>query len=275
MSPPPPIMDGLVATPDYRARRTQPAARPAPADRGARSDAATVATLTRELVAARDECERISQRLPAIDALARDVAEQLARQRCIHERAVAQLEGERSQVARLAELLVDERAASSARVAALHAQAAEAIQIAEERAAQALHEARELVDALGQGTASVAETRLATELEHVRREKAELEQRLRGDLDRATAEKIELRTRLGICEHALAERDDELERERTLADEALRWASSVEHELVQAPVPAARPAREEDDDRPARPAPDPATSPLRRRGGRVRLRPAG
>jgi hypothetical protein len=101
-------------------------------------------------------------------------------------------------------------------------------------------------------------------------EASETELRLRADLEFATRETLALRTRLGACEQALQESDRALERERGIADEATRWASRVERELVPDPSPVASGAEVE----PAQSAAaGPPISPLRRRGPRVRLRP--
>lgn len=56
---------------------------------------------------------------------------------------------------------------------------------------------------------------------------------LRAELDRADGDMAELRTRLALCVHALRERENELEGERKLADEAAHWASRVERSLVR------------------------------------------
>lgn len=195
-----------------------------------------------------------------------------------------------------------ERAAADARVADARAQAAAAIRMAESRASAGLRAAQEAVreaavahavqaecgaavareahvaapiraaaerEAETQHTAR--ERRLGAELEHLRRERSEHEERLRAELDQVRTEKLELRTRLRMCEHALAERERELQRERKLADEAMRWASSVERELVLSPAPA--PAAPAAGDCAVKPPADPPKV-LRRRGSRVRLRPA-
>jgi len=70
---------------------------------------------------------------------------------------------------------------------------------------------------------------------------------------------------VSVAEQRMCALEADLERERKLADEALRWASTVERELVEPPtVPV-----EYD----VTPAAEPAAV-LRRRRGRVRLRAA-
>jgi hypothetical protein len=129
----------------------------------------------------------------------------------------------------------------------LHERAAAAIALAEERATTALRAARETVR-----WAQIDE------------------RRMRAELDVVTEQKVDLATRLALCEQTLRERERELERERKLADEATRWASRVESELVLGTSPAP-PA---DADVAATAAADPPMSTPRRREPRVRVRHA-
>lgn len=105
---------------------------------------------------------------------------------------------------------------------------------ADARAAQAV---REQLD--GRLEAQARASRLQAELDAVRHELARRssgpsdgELALRDELEQIESDKAELRTRLALCLHELHEREDELERERKLADEATRWASRVERSLV-------------------------------------------
>jgi hypothetical protein len=213
-----------------------------------------------ELAMVRRECERIHGRLPVLERTARAALElgerqrrELAEQRRVHGFVAAGLVAERASVALLAELLAGERAAANARLQEAHEQAAAAIGLAEQRASAALRDALETVRRLT--------------------DPAETELRLRADLVLATSEAAQLRTRLGACEDALRERERErereLQRERGIADEATRWASRVERELVLDP-PHVGPGSAAVA---AQPGPTgPPISPLRRRGPRVRLR---
>ena len=164
------------------------------------------------------------------------------------------------------------RAMSPAREAALHAWPTAARDVADARdEAQAC----ELAELRGRAPgARRASGGCAAELEHLRRERSEHEERLRAELDRAHTEKQELRTRLSLCEHALAERERDLERERQLADEAMRWASSVERELVLPKPSRVQAVPPPAGDCNAKPPAEPPITALRRRGSRVRLRPA-
>jgi hypothetical protein len=209
-----------------------------------------------ELAMVRRECERIHGRLPALERTARAALElgerqrrELAEQRRVHGFVAGGLAAERASVALLAELLAGERAAANARLQEAHEQAAAAIGLAEQRASAALRDALETVRRLT--------------------DPAETELRLRADLELAASEAAQLRTRLGACEDALRERERELQRERGIADEATRWASRVERELVLDP-PHVGPGSAAVA---AQPGPTgPPISPLRRRGPRVRLR---
>jgi hypothetical protein len=95
---------------------------------------------------------------------------------------------------------------------------------------------------------------------------------LRAELEQAESDKAELRTRLALCVHELHEREDELERERRLADEAARWASRVERSIMHGELPTSATASSGHDItlRAAAGAPIP---PPRRFRSRVRSRP--
>ena len=230
------------------------------------------------LLTARDDCARLREQLHGVQQLTSGLVEQMTLERAL---ADARLRRANEQAA-VAIGLAEERATAAMHRAqrllseARAAQSAAAAQAAREaEARQAAHEA-EWREAESEPTA--LERRLSAEIEHVRRERAEHEERLRNELDVVRNEKLEVRTRLSLTEHALQERQHELERERKLADEAMRWASSVERELVLAPTPPAQPApapAPAGDCAATPPAAEPPIALRRRRGSRVRLRPTG
>lgn len=257
-----PILGDVVASSEHRPRRIDGRERPDGLVRELDDARAESSRCRAALRAVRAECDRLAQRLPALEQLAFELTERLAGERLEHDEAVADL----------AEQLTD----AEARLRDLHAQAAEAIALAEERATSALLRAGETVRGIPGGADGARERCMAAELEHLRRERAEHEERLRAELDTAHAERVELRTRLSVCEHTLADRERELARERKLADEAMHWASSVERELLAsqspgAPAAAAVVPPAGDCAVPAADAPQIA---VRRRGSRVRLRTA-
>jgi hypothetical protein len=268
------------------------------------------------LIDAREECGRLSRRLEQLERLAAGVMRRVeaeraasdARMQEVHEQAAAAIrmaEERASASLRKAHELVREvaaaheatvelaaaaqREAESARqaisvhrteaqleLAAAHEAAAER-EAAVAREVEAAATARAAAEREAESQPTARERRMAVELEHLRRERSEHEERLRADLDLVRTEKLELRTRLSMCEHTLAERERELERERKLADEAMRWASSIERELVLPPpalVPAPAPAPAPAGDCAVKPPADPPIAAMRRRGSRVRLRPA-
>jgi hypothetical protein len=244
-----------------------------------------------ELQAAQDDCRRLNRRLEVLERMVAAIGPQRSTEVDALE---ARLDGAHAQAAgairaaeaRASTALREARATLHAVVADRDAAIADAAATARERVqdrdaataraaavtreAVADREEAALAAANAESQPTAHERRLVAELEHLRRERIEHENRLRDDLARATTEKLELRTRLSLCEHALAERDRELERERKLADEAMRWASSVERTLV-APDPVLADAPAEDCATTSSVEP-PAV--LRRRGGRVRLRTA-
>ncbi len=244
------------------------------------AELARLAAQAHALAEARDAAEERALAEARDAAQARAVAETQARD-AAEAHALADAQAQDAAEARaLAEAQAQD--AAEARALAEARKAADALALADARGvaeaeALAAAEAREAC-ALAEAAAapespSVRERRLEAELEHLRRERSEHEERLRAELDQAKTEKAELRTRLGICEHTLSQRELELERERQLADEALRWASRVERELVLEPVaPAPAAAAGECA---VKPAVEQPASVLRRRGPRIRLRPAG
>jgi hypothetical protein len=230
------------------------------------------------LAALRRECEGVHGRLPALEQAARAVLElgerqrrELAEQRRVHDLVDARLVAERESVALIAERLASERAAANVRLVQVQEQAAAAIRSADAAANARLAQANEQAAAAIRSAQERASDALRGALETVHRlaDPTETELLLRADLELAASETVALRTRLGACEHALHVRDRELQRERAIADEATRWASRVERELVLDAPPVTSGA-----DLAAQPAAaGPPISPLRRRGPRVRLRP--
>jgi hypothetical protein len=95
---------------------------------------------------------------------------------------------------------------------------------------------------------------------------------LRAELEQTESDKAELRTRLALCVHELREREDELERERRLADEATRWASRVERSLMNGDAPGPATASVGHDITLRATAGPPIPAPRRFRS-RVRIRP--